>query len=757
MKTRLGILTLILTLSAVMFSGCARSPEAKRDKHLAAGKQFLEKKNYNRAILEFQNAAQAMPNDAESHYELGLALARSGDIQHGYAYLKRAVELDPKHREAQVTLAQLMASARDTQVVLEGQSELKKLAGSSATPEVLNALALTQFKLGQVGDAAESLQQALKTSPRELSSSIMLAIAKLSQKDPGAAEDVLKKACESAPNEAAPHIVLGEFYAGQRRGPEAEVEFQKALSIDPKKYPALLDLAQVQNTAGEKQQAEQNFKRLAGSGEKSYKAVYALFLMNNGRTNEAIAEFERLFKQDPSDRQTRTRLVYAYEVAHRNADAERVLAEALKKEPRDTDALAQRAGLLQAAGKYGDAEKDLNEVLHLQPNSADAHYTLSKLYKAEGQPLRERQELSETIRLNASLLVARIELAEMLSNGKDYSSALDVLNQAPADQKNALALVTERNWVLWAKGDVAEMRKGIDQGLASVKTVDLLMQDGMWKLQAGNIAGGRAALEEALKVAPADVRPMEALYRSYAIKNAAPAGLEKIEEVAAKQPKSPAIQEYLGMMELQNGNRVKARAAFNSVKAADPQNTKADFSLVQVDILENKVDDARNRLKTILAGGKSASLAHMWMGIIDQNTGDRASALNEFRQSVEADGQNAQALNDLAFLLTDFANKPDEALPYAEKAREIDPKQADYADTLGWIYYRKGIYSSAVKQMEVAASQKQADAVIGYHLAMAYAKAGDGRKGRATLEAALKLNPKLPEAQMAATVVNESK
>jgi tetratricopeptide (TPR) repeat protein len=757
MRTRFGVLTLMLCVGALLFTGCARSPQAKRDKHLTAGKQFLEKKNFHRAILEFQNAVQAMPADAEARYELGLALAESGDVQQGYDNLKRAVELDPKHQLAQLRLGQLRATARDFEIVREGQNELKNLAGSFTNPEVLNALALTQLKLGEIGDAVESLQEVLKSSPRELTSSILLAMAKLSQKDASGAEDVLKRACDSAPNSADPHFALGEFYAGQRRGPEAETEFQKVLRIDPQRYPALFDLARVQNGAGEKQQARENFKRLANSGEKSYKPIYALFLFDNGQQNEAIVEFEKLFKQDQSDRSNRTRLVLAYEAAHRTADAEMILAQALKKEPRDVDALTQRAALYQAAGKFTDAEKILNEVIHLQPDSAEAHYTLSKLRKAQGQPLSERQELSETVRLNPRALGARIELAELLSAGKDYKAALGLLDKALPDQRRTPLLITARNWVLWAMGDMAEMHKGINQGLAKAKTPDLLIQDGLWNVQAGNFPAGRAALEEALKMAPGDLRALEALYRTYAMKSAALAGLEKVKEFASSQPNSARVQDYLGSILLENGDSPRARAAFNAAKAADPQFIKADFSLVQVDVLERKIGDARNRLKTILAADSRSSMGHLWLGIVERISGNPASALDEFRKAVEADAQNAQALNNLAYLLADYANRPDEALPYAEKALELNPAKPDYADTLGWIYYRKGIYTSAIRQMETASSEKQGDAVIKYHLAMAYAKSGDGPKGRATLQTALKLNPKLPEARVAASVVGDAK
>src|SRR5580692_6913912 len=128
MRTLLRILTLTLCVGTVFVTSCARSPQAKRDKYLTTGKQFLAKKDYRRAILEFQNAVQAMPADAEARYELGLALEESGDVQRGFNNFKRAVELDPKHQQAQLKLAELRAATRDPAAVKQGQEELKKLA-----------------------------------------------------------------------------------------------------------------------------------------------------------------------------------------------------------------------------------------------------------------------------------------------------------------------------------------------------------------------------------------------------------------------------------------------------------------------------------------------------------------------------------------------------------------------------------------------------------------------------------------------------
>jgi len=106
-------------------------------------------------------------------------------------------------------------------------------------------------------------------------------------------------------------------------------------------------------------------------------------------------------------------------------------------------------------------------------------------------------------------------------------------------------------------------------------------------------------------------------------------------------------------------------------------------------------------------------------------------------------------LNNVAYLLADYKNQPDEALKYAQKAQELTPNDPDSADTLGWVLYRKGLYSLAAATFESAVAKPGAGTVARYHLAMAYAKMGTRERGRAVFETALKLDPKLPEASAA--------
>ena len=117
--------------------------------------------------------------------------------------------------------------------------------------------------------------------------------------------------------------------------------------------------------------------------------------------------------------------------------------------------------------------------------------------------------------------------------------------------------------------------------------------------------------------------------------------------------------------------------------------------------------------------------------------GDQKAALADFRQVIQADPNNTQALNNYAYLLSEYTDQSAEALKYAQRAKELSPTHAAYGDTLGWIFYRRGLYPMAVSELERAVGAG-GDAVCNYHLAMAYAKVGNLDRGKKAFQAALK-------------------
>jgi len=463
--------------------------------------------------------------------------------------------------------------------------------------------------------------------------------------------------------------------------------------------------------------------------------------------------------------------VAAYWAADHKAEAEKVLTDALKHNPKDVDALMQRAQMELVTGRYPEAQTDADQVLRYKTESAPAHYVKANVYRIRGENALERQELGEVLRLNKDMLAARLELAQSLLQQNDGKAALAVLDSKDSkdskggtDSKRAtLPEFVLRIYALLETGDYDTAKKYVDALLAKVKTPDLLIQDAMLKANRKDYAGARTSLEAALKMRPEDMRALEWLGKTYAAQNQLALGTQKIREQAASQPKSARLQKFLGDWLTATGDRSGALQAYAAAKQLDPQLTAADMAMVRLYMADNKNDAARQILTRILQASSGNEEAYVWMGVLEERAGNYDAAISDYRKVLTINSNDVMALNNLAFLLAEHgqAQQLDEALKLAQQVRALVPKSGSIDDTMGWVYYKKGIYPSAVQQLEDAVSQDKAanapSALHRYHLAMAYLKKGDQKHGNDELNAALKLNPNLPEAKQAMTLLAQTK
>ena len=466
----------------------------------------MEKKDYGRAVLEFRNAVKVMPKDAEPYYQLGLTYLASGNVANGIGSLRRATELNPKHAAAQLKLAELMTTSQNQDILHDAVGRLESiLTASPDNIEATDTLALAEWRLGKIDDASKRLEEALERFPTSLRSSIQLARFRLSRNDLSGAEEVLKKAASSAPKSPDAAVALAELYLLAKQPERAEPEFRRALAIDAKTGVALMGLAAIQIAAKQMDQAELTLRQVSALPAKEYKPQHAVFLYRTGKQEEALKEFEALAKADPGDRAARTRVVSIYFAMGKLPQAQSYLAAALKENSKDTDALLQESLLFLRLGKAAEAESDLQKVLHFSPNSAQARLALAEVYKLQNKTLRARQELTEALRLDGTLLAARLELARsyLITEPKN---ALQVLDEAPQQQKQILAIVVERNWALIGLHNTKEVRTNLDGALRLGRYPELVLQDGVLKLIEKNYEGARAAANEVLSKNPEEVR-----------------------------------------------------------------------------------------------------------------------------------------------------------------------------------------------------------------------------------------------------------
>jgi putative PEP-CTERM system TPR-repeat lipoprotein len=722
--------------------GCSRTPEQKHARFMKAAAELMESHDYARAILNYQSAIQIKPEDADARYRLGLAFLAFGRPKDAVVAFRLAIEANPQHPAAQLKLAELAILTHNEQIVKDAESRVQKiLSENPSDDDALYMLAATQLELGKPEDAEKHLQELLERSPQHLKSAITLAQMKLAGKDLRGAEEILTTAFTKNPASPDAAVALGILYLRTGKKADAEQALQKAVTLDPNNPGALNTLAALQLQAGKKVEAEQTYKQIAALPQKEYKLSYAVFLMRQKRREEAVAELERLFKSDPGNRTTRSGLVAGYLATNQEAKAESVLGEALKRNVSDLEALLQRSQIYLRQKKYDEAQRDVEALLRMEPASSQVHYLMAQVHKGRGATLHQRNELNEALRLAPESFRVRMDLANLLLTSHNPKEAMNVLNGVEERQKRSVAYVSARNWVLIALGDQNEARKGVDAVLAVSKQPDILLQDAVLRLASRDFGGARAALEQALKATPEDVRMLSLLTESYMMQKQPAAAAERIRRHASQHSGSAQIQMFWANWLLENGRKAEARQPLTAAKAANPSSAAPDIILARLDLEDGNRNGARQRLEAVI-NSNQRSAAHMMLASLEETEGNNQKAIEHYRRVVEADNSNSMALNNLAFALSRDTAMLDEAMKYAQKAKELAPENAYVQDTLGWIYYRKGLYQMAARELERALVKDNLP-IIRLHLGMAYRKLGEVDKGRQLMTAALAADPKL--------------
>ena len=120
---------------------------------------------------------------------------------------------------------------------------------------------------------------------------------------------------------------------------------------------------------------------------------------------------------------------------------------------------------------------------------------------------------------------------------------------------------------------------------------------------------------------------------------------------------------------------------------------------------------------------------------------DRLDILEQDLTAIlKQDPDNVDALNALGYTLADRTNRYDEAYGYIKRALELKSQDNAILDSMGWVLYRLGQYTEAVKYLRQSL-ELLADSEVAAHLGEVLWIMGDQKDAREIWEQALKLSP----------------
>jgi tetratricopeptide (TPR) repeat protein len=196
-----------------------------------------------------------------------------------------------------------------------------------------------------------------------------------------------------------------------------------------------------------------------------------------------------------------------------------------------------------------------------------------------------------------------------------------------------------------------------------------------------------------------------------------------------------AARTYAALGDLKTSEEMLRR-----VLAVDPSYLAAYGALGQLYARQGRLDSALTEFEALAARESKPVSALTLAGMILEAQRKTAAAQERFERVMQIDPSAPVAANNLAWIYAQSNGNLDQALELAQTAQRKLPDTAEVNDTLGFIYYKKGLVPQAVRALTAAVKNDGSNPEFHYHLGLALAKSGDKSGAAEHLTRALALN-----------------
>jgi putative PEP-CTERM system TPR-repeat lipoprotein len=747
----------VAILTAASLAACKADPKLTARQALEKGNLHAQQNKYPEAIIEYRRAVQADPRLGEARLQLAYAYAATGDGVNALREYVRAADLMPENHDAQKKAGTFMLLANqynDAQALAQRMLQRNQ---NDVEAQVLLANSLAGLK--DMNGAVAAFEKAVEMDPNRASTYSELGTVQMGTGNKEAAAAAFRKAIDIDPKSATAHLSFSNFLWATGDMPQAEQEMRKALELDPKNTTANRAMAMYLMITNRAEQAEPHLKIVAdATAQPDPKYFLAEYYLRLGRTDDARAVLTPLLKNDDTFVGASVRLARVEVIAKKNAEAHRLIEAVLARDPKNADALITRGKLYLTEGNTVNALSTLQTAVEANPRSIDAQLALAQTYVLRDQTKEATTAFNDALKLDGKNMEARLGLARLQINQGSAADAvplvLKIVEENPRNLEARLLLLHG----LMAVGDLPQATQQLNVLMqANPQSATVQTAAGMLATMKNDAAGAKAAYARALDADPHSYQALAGLLTAEMQGKNFGNAKALIEKQLAQNPNDPNVLLMSAQTYNALGDAFAMEKALKKTVEVDPQSLQAYAMLGKMYYQQGRLDLARRELETYANRAPNSVPANTMLGTILQLQGRTDEAKARYNKALQTDPRAAVAANNLAWIDANNNGNLDMALQLAQTAKSQLPSRHEVDDTLGWIYYKKGLSSMAIESLSASVARQPDNPNYSYHLALAYQKNGNNAEARKLLEKIVKSGAKFDGAEDAKKLLEQIK
>ena len=199
--------------------------------HYNLGVMFFAMSNFDKAVVEFENALGFRPNQVEIWEYLGICYNNIGEYEKAVNAFEKVLDAEPTHLPARLKLGIAFHNLQMWDKTISICQEILKIHPNYA--DVHFHLGLAYLGQGNPSDASLAFENALKINPQYNEPRIRLGITQAYLGNLDDALNHISLMLKEFPNYSDLHYYLGIIQASNDEIPKAISSFRRALEINP--------------------------------------------------------------------------------------------------------------------------------------------------------------------------------------------------------------------------------------------------------------------------------------------------------------------------------------------------------------------------------------------------------------------------------------------------------------------------------------------------------------------------------------------